>query len=69
MKNLIKHPEDPTTSFLSQTYVLLKNKTIVKGGLTKSELKKLIISHDMMLMLGHGSPWGLLNLGHYQQIL
>jgi hypothetical protein len=61
MKTLIIHPEDSTTTFLSQIYASLTNKTIVKGGITKSELWELIESHDRVLMLGHGSPYGLLN--------
>jgi len=65
MKTLVVHPEDPTTAFLSPIYVNLKNKTIVKGGMTKSELRKLIESHDRVLMLGHGSPYGLLNRGQF----
>ena len=65
MKTLIIHPQDPTTSFLSQIYAPLTNKTIVKGGISKSELRKLIESHDRVLMLGHGSPYGLLNRGQF----
>lgn len=61
MKNLIIHPEDPTTSFLSQIYAPLVDQTVVKSGTTKSELRKMIESHDRVLMLGHGSPLGLLN--------
>jgi hypothetical protein len=65
MKNLIIHPEDPTTEFLSAIYVNLTNKTVVKGGITKSELRELIESHDRVLMLGHGSPYGLLSQGRF----
>jgi hypothetical protein len=65
MKNLIIHPEDPTTTFLSPIYATLKNKTVIKGGVSKSELKELIESHDRVLMLGHGSPYGLLNPGQF----
>ena len=56
MKTLIVHPEDPTTNFLSQIYAPLPNKTVVKGGTTKSELRSMIESNDRILMLGHGSP-------------
>jgi hypothetical protein len=38
MKTLIIHPEDPTTTFLSQTYAAIPNKTVVQGGVTKSTL-------------------------------
>jgi len=65
MKILIIHPKDPTTSFLSQIYASLTNKTVVKGGITKSELPELIESHDRILMFGHGSPWGLLSQGQF----
>jgi hypothetical protein len=65
MKTLIIHPEDSTTTFLSQIYANLKNKTVVKSDVSKSELRKLIESQDRVLMLGHGSPWGLLNLGQF----
>ena len=65
MKNLIIHPEDPTTDFLSQIYAQLTNKTVIRGGISKSEIPKLIESHDRVLMLGHGSPWGLMNLDQF----
>jgi hypothetical protein len=65
MKTLIIHPEDSTTTFLSQIYAQLTNKTVIRGGKSKSEIPKLIESHDRVLMLGHGSPWGLLNAGQF----
>ena len=65
MKSLILHPQDPTTSFLSQIYEPLTNKTIIRGCISKSVLRKLIESHDRVLMLGHGSPYGLLNRSQF----
>ena len=65
MKNLIIHPEDHTTTLLSQIYATLTNKTIIRGGISKPELLKLIESHDRVIMLGHGSPYGLLNRGQF----
>ena len=62
MKNLIIHPQDTSTDFLSPIYTPLKNKTVVKGGITKTELRTLIESHDRIIMLGHGSPYG--KIGH-----
>jgi len=59
MKYLIIHPEDPTTTFLSPIYAKLTNKTVIRGCIPKSEMLKLIESHDRVLMLGHGSPNGL----------
>jgi hypothetical protein len=61
MKNLIIHPEDQSTTFLSPIYANLQNKTVVRGGVSKSELRELIESHDRIFLLGHGSPFGLLN--------
>jgi hypothetical protein len=65
MKNLIIHPEDTTTTFPSPIYANLKNKTVVRGGVSKSELRELIEFHDRVLMLGHGSPFGLLNTAQF----
>jgi hypothetical protein len=65
MKTLIIHPEDPTTTFLSQIYARLTDKTVINCGIPKSELRKLIDYHDRVLMLGHGSPLGLLNPGQF----
>ena len=38
MKCLIIHPEDQSTTFLKQIYEPLKNKTVIEGDITKSEL-------------------------------
>ena len=65
MKNLIIHPKDPTTCFLSRIYVPLKNKTVINGGVSKSELRKQILIHDRVIILGHGSPNGLLAVGQF----
>jgi hypothetical protein len=65
MKTLIIHPEDPTTTFLSKIYAQLTCKTLIRGGISKSEIQKLIESHDRVLMLGHGSPYGLLSQGQF----
>ena len=65
MKNLIVHPKDTTTDFLSPIYAPLRNKTIVRGGVSKSEVQKLIQSHNRVIILGHGSPYGLLSKGQF----
>jgi len=69
MKDLIIHPDDPTTTFLSQIYAQLTNKTVIRGGISKSEIPKLIESHDRVLLLGHGSPYGLLSQGQFPDVL
>jgi len=64
MKTIIIHPDDPSIDFLSKIYAPLTNKTVIRGGMSKS-IPKLIESHDRVLMLGHGSPDGLLNTGQF----
>jgi hypothetical protein len=65
MRTLVVHPKDPTTQFLVPIYANLTNKTVVRSGITKSEVKGLIESHDRVIMLGHGAPFGLMNPGQF----
>lgn len=55
-KTLIIHPSDPSTSFLNVVYESIPNKTVITGGITKSEVQQLIREHDRVMMMGHGSP-------------
>jgi len=57
MKTLVIHPTDPSTEFLSAIYAD-KNWTVVKDCRLK-DLKLSIKSHDRIIMLGHGSKYGL----------
>jgi hypothetical protein len=68
MKNLVIHPRDYTTRFLFQIYAPLQNKTVIDGGVTKSELRKLIHKHDRVIMMGHGTPYGLLAVDQFPDI-
>lgn len=61
MRTLVIYPEDKSTDFLKPIYANLKNTTVVKGGVRKSELLELIQAHDKVIMLGHGAPFGLMN--------
>ena len=65
MKNLIIHPKDYSTSFLASIYANLEDKTVITGGISKSELRVLIEIHDRIIMLGHGHKDGLLNPGRF----
>jgi hypothetical protein len=65
MSTLIVHPRDPSTFFLKAIYAPIPNKTIITGGINKTELRKLIETHDRVIMLGHGSPWGLMSVGQF----
>ena len=61
MKTLVIHPEDPTTEFLTRIYTNLEDTTVIQGGISKSEVHGLIESHERIIMLGHGAPFGLMN--------
>lgn len=65
MKTLIIHPSDDSTSFLDIVYKNIPDKTVVTGGVSKSEVMKLIKEHDRVMMMGHGSPSGLFNVGQF----
>jgi len=60
MKTLVVHPIDRTTDSLSEIYKG-KDWKIIRSIPSKSELKRLIKSHDRIIMMGHGCPNGLLS--------
>lgn len=61
MKTLIIHPDDRSTDFLRPIYQNIKGTTVLVKNISKYRLEKEIRSHDQILMMGHGSPYGLLN--------
>lgn len=65
MKTLIIHPEDSSTSFLDIVYEPIVNKTVITGGVSKSQVQQLIREHDRVMMMGHGSPGGLFSIGKF----
>jgi hypothetical protein len=65
ISTLIIHPKDESTDFLKKIYISIQDKTIIQGVITKTELRKLIKNHDRVIMLGHGSPWGLMSVGQF----
>jgi hypothetical protein len=67
MNTLIIHPSDPSTDFLCPIYKSIKNKEVIRGGITKQELLKAVHSHERIMMLGHGSPGGLFAVGQFEQ--
>ena len=68
MCTLIIHPKDQSTNFLKPIYASISNKTVINGGISKSDLRKLIENHDRVLMLGHGTHMGLLSVGQFPDI-
>ena len=65
MKSLVIHPKDQSTDFLSAIYANLTDKTVVRDGITKTELRVLIEIHDQIIILGHGFQYGLVNPGRF----
>ena len=65
MSTLIIHPNDESTAFLNIIYKDINDKTLVTGGVSKSDIVKLIKQHDRVMMMGHGSPSGLFAMGQF----
>jgi hypothetical protein len=64
MNTLIIHPDDRSTDFLKPIYEHITNATIFVSG-TKEQVHEEITKHDRVIMLGHGSPWGLFSVGQF----
>lgn len=61
MKTLVIHPFDSTTEFLKEIYKDQPEWTILNSPyIRKKELVEAIKSHDRIIMLGHGTEFGLL---------
>lgn len=64
MKVLVIHPEDQSTDFLDVIYKDHTDWTVIRTGigygLTKKKLKSMILEHDVIMMLGHGTERGLM---------
>ena len=65
-KTLVIHPSDSSTDFLKPIYSGLENAVVLTGGLTKEEVREAIEKSDRVIMLGHGSPFGLFSVGRFQ---
>lgn len=66
MKTLIIHPKDNSTSFLDIVYSSIPNKTVITGGISKLDLMTEMKKHDRIMMMGHGSPWGLFSVNQFK---
>jgi len=65
MTNLVIHPTDASTDFLKPIYANITDATIMNGGIGKGQVAKAIDEHDRIIMLGHGSPFGLFSVGQF----
>ena len=63
---LIIHPKDKSTTFLEQIYFNRENVLVVSGNVTKPALLKMVQQHDRIIMMGHGSPDGLLAMNQFK---
>lgn len=64
MKTLVIHPTDYSTRFLTEIY-RDRGWTVINHNPSSKELKKQIKEHDRIVMLGHGTPYGLLGHGRF----
>ena len=59
IKTLVIHPKDKTTDFLKPIYNK-RNFTVLNTDFEFDKVTELIKNHDKIIMLGHGTPFGLL---------
>jgi hypothetical protein len=62
MKTLVIHPYDPTTIFLEQVYAG-KDWTIITENASKRLIFESLKEHDRIIMMGHGTGYGLIGYG------
>lgn len=62
---MIIHPKDRSTDFLKVVYAGRDDFTVINGGVTKGTVEKAIDAHDHIIMMGHGTPQGLLSVGQF----
>ena len=63
-KTLVIHPKDKTTDCLSVIYAG-KDWTVITDDVSWEEIEKQLLIHDRIIMLGHGTPIGLIGHGRY----
>lgn len=64
MKTLVIHPKDITTDCLKVIYEKRPEWDVIRNPLTpRKVVEREIESHDRIIMLGHGTPYGLLAAG------
>lgn len=65
MKTLIIHPEDESTAFVKDVYKDMPYDTLIEKDLTKGQIIDQIVSHDKIIMIGHGGPEGMFAIGKF----
>jgi hypothetical protein len=65
LKTLVIHPDDRSTDFLRAVYAGIPNcKVMTRGTIWEVDLE--IQAADRVIMLGHGTPSGLLSVGQFK---
>jgi len=67
-KNLVIHPSDISTTFLTPIYRELKNSTVIEEKSSYDEVLKKCQENNRVLMMGHGSPQGLFSVGRFGDV-
>lgn len=63
MRTLVIHPDDRSTDFLKEIYSHKKRWTVINDfEISEKEFIEALNNHDRIIMMGHGSPWGLLGI-------
>lgn len=65
MKTLVIHPKDASTDFLKAVYANIPNVKVLTGGMSVWQVDLEIEAADRVIMLGHGTPHGLLSVGQF----
>jgi hypothetical protein len=60
----VVHPRDPTTDFLAPIYKRL-DATVISHSVPKHRIRGLMENFDQIMLMGHGSPWGLMSVGQF----
>lgn len=66
-RTLIIHPKDRTTDFLKEIYENIPHQTLITGGVNRNDIIDLIEGHDRVMMMGHGTPQGLLSMYNFEK--
>lgn len=64
-KTLVIHPKDNSTDFLKPIYQDIPDVTVINGNCSKNWLRDLIKDFDRVIMMGHGCPSGLFDVGQF----
>jgi hypothetical protein len=64
MKTFVLHPDDRSTDFLKEIYRGKAWTVCTRWEFSKNYFMAMIECHDRIIMMGHGSPHGLLGFGY-----